>query len=277
MAIQGVFGAYCDFCTGRNAENEVIVKAVENIMVATSMITSLILQNSAIAFMPLVPTIWTGVVFGQAITPMVGATIGGALGVLLGVTMEGTGMLCFYAAQEERKWHGKIYPALYLASGIVIAVVLKPEYFLLSTMLFGMVGLTYSVAAKKIKLQEQKREAAENKRLALDARQKQAEQEAELSRREKDAEHERKLAVISAKRDIELAKVAPKVLETFPPAQESFQKVPQTFPRDWRKLSPEQRDQIATMDEAEIVLMAGVDVKTARAWLKKLQENGNEH
>jgi hypothetical protein len=28
------------------------------------------------------------------------------------------------------------------------------------------------------------------------------------------------------------------------------------------------------MDEADIVLMAGVDVKTARAWLKKLQENG---
>jgi hypothetical protein len=26
------------------------------------------------------------------------------------------------------------------------------------------------------------------------------------------------------------------------------------------------------MDEADIVLMAGVDVKTARAWLKKLAE-----
>jgi large-conductance mechanosensitive channel len=243
-----------------------IVKAVENIMVATSMITSLILQNSAIAFMPLVPTIWTGVVFGQAITPMVGATIGGALGVLLGLTMEGTGMLCFYAAQEERKWHGKIYPALYLAAGIIIAVVLKPEYFLLSIMLFSLVGLTYSVAAKKIKLQEQKREAAENKREALEARRKQAEQEAEQQRRDKEAEHERKLAVIRAKTDIELAKVAPKLSETYAAQPETFG----NFPNDWRKLSEEQKSHLHGLTVQQIAQTAGVSERTALNWHSRL-------
>jgi large-conductance mechanosensitive channel len=249
-----------------------IVKAVENFMVATSTIAAMVFQNSAIVFTPLAPTIWTGAAFGSAITPMVGATLGTVLGVVLGVGMEGTGMLCFKAAQDEPRWYGKIYPALYLAAGIIISAVLKPEFFWVAVMLFLMVGLTYSVSSKNLKNQERKREAAENKRLALDARQKQAEQEAELLRREKDAEHERKLAVINAKKDIELAKVTPKLLETFPPAAETFPKVSETFPRDWRKLSPEQRTKIATMDEADIVLMAGVDVKTARAWLKKLAE-----
>jgi large-conductance mechanosensitive channel len=257
-----------------NEEKKMIVKAVENFMVATSTIAAMVFQNSAIVFTPLAPTIWTGAAFGSAITPMVGATMGAVLGVALGIGMEGTGMLCFKTAQDEPRWHGKIYPALYLTAGITISAILKPEFFWVAVMLFLMVGLTYSVSSKNLKNQERKREAAENKRVALDARQKQAEQEAELLRREKDAEHERKLAVISAKKDIELAKVAPKVSETFPPAQESFQKVPQTFPRDSRHFQPQHwerlRGMVAVMTEAEVATELGVTTKTVQNWKRKL-------
>jgi large-conductance mechanosensitive channel len=249
-----------------------VVKAVENIMVSISTIAAMVFQNSAIVFTPLAPTIWTGAAFGSAITPMVGATMGTVLGIVLGVGMEGTGMLCFKAAQDEPRWYGKIYPVLYLAAGITISAVLKPEFFWVAVMLFLMVGLTYSVSSKNLKNQERKREAVENKRLALEARRKQAEQEAELLRREKDAEHELKMARLAAQKEIKMLESSGRLSGNFPAPVETSEKVPETFPRNSRRFRPEHWERLRNMDEAEIVLMAGVDIKTARAWLKKLEE-----
>ena len=103
----------------------------------------------------------------------------------------------------------------------------------------------------------------------MDARQKQAEQEAELLRREKDAEHERKLAVISAKRDIELAKVTPKVT---PVHNESSAKVSETFATDWRKLTPEQRDSLRGLTVQQIMDTAVVSERTAQNWRLRLSQ-----
>ena len=247
-----------------------IVKAVENIMVSVSTIAAMIFQNSAIVFTPLAPTIWTGAAFGSAITPMVGATLGAALGIVLGVGMEGTGMLCFKAAQDEPRWYGKIYPVLYLAAGITISAVLKPEFFLVAVMLFLMVGLTYAVSSKNLKNQERKRDAAENKRLALDARQKQAEQEAQLLRLDREAEQARKLAIIDAKKDVELAKVSQKLSETFQPPAETFQKLSETFPTDWRKLTAKHHAMIRSMSRSQVTETFGVTEKTAGAWHERL-------
>jgi hypothetical protein len=99
-------------------------------------------------------------------------------------------------------------------------------------------------------------------------------QRAQLERERLAAENEQalKLAKLNAQKEVKLLEISQNVRETSPPHAETFPKLSETFPRDWRKLSPEQRAKIATMDEADIVLMAGVDVKTARAWLKKLAE-----
>jgi large-conductance mechanosensitive channel len=247
-----------------------IVKAVENIMVSVSTIAAMIFQNSAIVFTPLAPTIWTGAAFGSAITPMVGATLGAALGIVLGVGMEGTGMLCFKAAQDEPRWYGKIYPVLYLAAGITISAVLKPEFFLVAVMLFLMVGLTYAVSSKNLKNQERKRDAAENKRLALDARQKQAEQEAALLRLDREADQARKLAIIDAKKDVELAKVSQKVSETFQPPEESFQKLSESFPSHWTGLTAKHHAMIKNMSKAQVAENFGVTERTAGNWHNRL-------
>jgi large-conductance mechanosensitive channel len=257
-----------------------IVKAVENIMVSISTIAAMIFQNSAIVFTPLAPTIWTGAVFGTAITPMVGGTLGAALGIALGVGMEGTGMLCFKAAQDEPRWYGKIYPILYLAAGITISAVLKPEFFLVAVMLFLMVGLTYAVSSQNLKNQERKREATEAKRLELLEKQKQAEQnavalqlqaekEAEILRLEKQAEQERKLAVIAAKKDIELAKLSETSQKLSAP-EETFQKLSETFPSHWTGLTAKHHAMIKNMSKAQVAETFGVTERTASNWHNRL-------
>jgi hypothetical protein len=106
-----------------------------------------------------------------------------------------------------------------------------------------------------------------------------AAQRAQLERERLAAENEQalKLAKLNAQKEVKLLEISQNVRESSAPAVESSEKVPQTFPRDSRHFRPEHWAQLRGMDEADIVLMAGVNVKTVRAWLKKLAENGAQN
>jgi hypothetical protein len=130
----------------------------------------------------------------------------------------------------------------------------------------GLLAEYHSGKAEKHAADEQRRQA----QLAA--------QRAQLERERLAAENEQelKLAKLNAQKEVKLLEISQNVRESSPPAPETFPKLSETFPRDSRHFRPEHWARIATMDEAEIVLLAGVNVKTARAWLKKSQENGHE-
>jgi type II secretory pathway pseudopilin PulG len=237
-----------------------------------------LIGNFAVWAVPIAPASFFAITIYDALVPRLGVWLALFVAIVGAAGFETVGILNGHAMVQF--WNQKKYSFAIAATILLISYVAIGLYELGATIGGVMIVIGFIVYLTQGLLTEHRHGRAEKQ--AADEQRRQAQlaaQRAQLERERLAAENEQalKLARLAAQKEIKLLETSQNVRETFPPTRETFPKLSETFPRDWRKLSPEQRDQIATMNEADIVLMAGVDVKTARAWLKKLQENGNEH
>ena len=244
-----------------------IVKAVESITLAFAAMTAAVFNNLAIALAPLSPAIYSGHAVADMLEPQMGAWPALMVGVSFALGLESAGFKAFHLAIHEKGWQSKLLPVGYIVLGIAVVVSLKPDAAVLGVVMFLLVALVYSaeaarsaVVARKAEERFQKLSEAEDRQAELDA---QHERESEAARLEADL----RLAKLEAQKQVKLAEINAK-LST--PAPESFQKVSETFPTDWRKLAPAHKAQLARMTEQQIAETVGVTTKTARAWLEKL-------
>jgi len=186
---------------------------------------------------------------------------------------------------ETNEWKAPVLPAalagvFYLTIVITVNVLLDNSVFI-ERLAKALLSLISVVAAVTLALR------AQHKRRLLDAaeRERQLKGEAERERERAAAEREQlrleQLEERRAKRDgkrefelklqeLEIEKM--KVVKV----SESFQKVPETseskttLPKDWRRLTPEQKIIAMNMTPEEIAKAAGVTVKTGQNWLRGL-------
>ena len=231
-----------------------------------------ILGYVAVWSVPIAPVAFFSLHIYDSLAPRLGyyaIAVGviGALGFELIGILNGHAMVTFYS---QKRYNFAAIAALLLLSYVAIGLyelgfaigglMIIAGFLMYITQ--GLLAEYHSGKADKQAADEQRRQA----QLAA--------QRAQLERERLAAENEHalKLAELEAKKVVLLAKVSPNVRESSSPAPETFPKVSETFPRDSRRFRPEHWAQLRGMDEADIVLMTGVDVKTARAWLKKLAE-----
>jgi hypothetical protein len=242
----------------------------EKLTTGVATVTGLAFTNLSTTLAPIAPAAIFGFAVADATAWMGGMST--AVGFAAAMSLEGVGFSAFHIALERREWWAKIPAVAYLFIGTSALIFIKGGDAMLGIIMFGLVALAYMTDSMRRSTRERKAAELEERQRRTAEREAARKLDAELLRKDKEDEQELKLARLAAQKEIKMLETSQNVRESSVPAPETFPKVPQTFPRDWRKLSPEQRAKIATMDEADIVLMAGVDVKTARAWLKKLAE-----
>ena len=247
----------------------------EKLTAGVATVTGLAFTNLSTTLAPIAPAAIFGFAVADATAWMGGMST--AVGFAAAMSLEGVGFSAFHIALERREWWAKIPAVAYLFIGTSALIFIKGGDAMLGIIMFGLVALAYMTDSMRRSTRERKAAELEERQRRTAEREAARKLDAELLRKDKEDEHALKLARLAAQKEIKILETSQNVRETFPPAPETFQKVPQTFPRDSRRFRPEHWAQLRGMDEADIVLMAGVDVKTARAWLKKLQENSNEH
>jgi hypothetical protein len=231
-----------------------------------------ILGYVAVWSVPIAPVAFFSLHIYDSLSPRLGyyaiaVGVVGALGFELIGILNGHAMVTFYS---QKRYNFAAIAAILLLSYVAIGLY-ELGFAIGGLMILAgfLMYITQGLLAEYHSGKAEKQAADESRRQSqLAAQRAQMEREklaAEL-------EHQRQLAMIAARKEIKLAETSQKVPETFPAPSESFPKVSETFPRDSRRFRPEHWEKLRRMDEAEIVLMAGVDIKTARAWMKKLAQ-----
>jgi len=244
-----------------------IVQFFDRATVAVQSITTAAFTNLSTTFAPVAPAFIFGFAVKDSVSWM-GDGMSAAVGIAAALSLEGAGFGAFHIALEGEGWRYKVPAALYLLIGISALVFIKGGDAVLGVIMFGLVALAYSIDAmrrkvRKVSAQKEARDAAK-----LSAQSSQDELDRELMLLERKAEIELKVKKLAAQERVKLAEIEAKLSPT---AVETFQKVPETFPTDWRKLTEAHKAQLAQMDAKEIEAVVGVNRKTAKNWLERLK------
>jgi hypothetical protein len=249
-----------------------VVSFAERITAGAAAITAAVFSNLSVAIAPVAPSAMFGFAFYDATVATMGHNMALGVGVAAAFSLEGAGFLSFHTALTEKGVWPKTLPAIYLSIGIGALVLIKGGDAVLGVLMFALVALVYASVAFKRGREARVKESDAQRAERLEQERRNWEAEKERQDKLDKQEYELKMARLTAQKEIKLLESSGKVSQNFPAPVESSGKVSETFPRDSRRFRAEHWEKLRGMDEAEIVLMAGVDVKTARAWLKKLEE-----
>jgi DNA-binding transcriptional regulator YiaG len=197
-----------------------------------------------------------------------------AVGFASAMSLEGVGFSAFHIALERREWWAKIPAVAYLFIGTSALIFIKGGDAMLGIIMFGLVALAYMTDSMRRSTRERKAAELEERQRRLAERNEARKLDAELLRKDKEDEQELKLARLAAQKEIKMLETSQNVRESSPPPAETFQKVPETFPRDSRHFQPQHweklRGMVAVMTEAEVATELGVTTKTVQNWKRKM-------
>jgi hypothetical protein len=232
-----------------------LVQLAERFTAGMAAIVAALFNNLAVAIAPIAPSGIFGYAVYDATMPTMGHGMALAIAIPAAFSLEATGFTAFHVALERKGWVPKLLPLGYLLIGTGALVFIKGGDAVLGIVMFLLVALSYASLAMRRDASAQKAERTTEQTIAIEER-----------KRQQELDHQLKLARLEAQKEVKLSETSQKLSAP----EETFQKVSETVPTDWRKLTAKHHAMIRSMSRSQVTETFGVTEKTAGAWHERL-------